>query len=130
MDREFLWAAIPGGVLVIMMISNGGWGALSHPILLVSFIALIVAAFMIFGSESDDTSFTAEDSDNKVIQVENISSENECTRALNNKGYDVLKTDKGFTVYIKPIIMDSIKGRASNVEELCGLADKYNQIDY
>ena len=56
--------------------------------------------------------------------------ENVCAKKLSNKGYDVWKTRKGYIVYIKPIIMGVIQDRVSNVDELCELAENYNQIDY
>jgi len=57
-------------------------------------------------------------------------SESECIKLLSNKGYSVLKTHKGYTIYVKPIIMGVMKDRASNLDELCMLAKNYNQIDY
>ena len=66
-----------------------------------------------------------------VVESEEVRHKaNVCTKRLSNKGYAVLKTHKGYTVYVKPIIMDVVKDRVSNVDELCRLAENYNQIDY
>jgi len=134
MDKEFLWAVIPGGTLVIMMIYNAGWSALQHPILLGGFIGFIVAVFMIFSyvfnSDSDDGVNSAIDNKEKVAQQvlsRTIKrTQDECEMLLNKKGYDLWNNSPGFLVMKKNNV--AVLFNSESLNDIYNWADKAKNV--
>lgn len=75
----------------------------------------------------EKTIFTSKES--KITS--DYESVDKCIQILKDKGYAVKMNDhKNFTIYVKPIIMGSVRGKASSVKELCKLANEYQKLSY